>query len=334
MESVKKVKLTSSEIAALWVSYQNESVSLCILRYFSEKVEDRDVRSVVQDALKKCKDNFGLLQKIYAEESMTLPIGFTDEDVDPSAPRLYSDTFKLIYLRNMAEAALIHTSTSLARVTRRDIRAYYRHCLQDATEMNDRIVDVMLNKGIYIRAPYISAPEKSEMLTKRSFLTGFLGRRRPLTAVEIAGLYANMERNAYGRTLITGFAQVAKSVDSRKYFLRGKEIATKHVKELSSILIENDLTAPMAGDVNITESTTPPFSDKLMMSMISMLSSFSMSNYATGAAVSMRRDLPALYARLIGEVAAYGEDGMELTIEHGWLEQPPKADDRQALIGV
>ncbi|WP_284286306.1 hypothetical protein [Alicyclobacillus fastidiosus] len=32
-----------------------------------------------------------------------------------------------------------------------------------------------------------------------------------------------------------------------------------------------------------------------------------------------------------GEVMLYAEDGAEIAIYNGWLEQPPMADDRKAL---
>lgn len=103
----------------------------------------------------------------------------------------------------------------------RDIRAYYRAVLNDAAELNDHIVAAMLELGVYNRAPYISVPEKSAMLTKQSFLTGF--------------------------------AQTVKSDSARQYLWRGKEIATKHIKVFADVLIENDLSAPMVADVTVTE---------------------------------------------------------------------------------
>lgn len=86
MSSHGKVKLTSSEMAALWVSYQNQSLGWCFLRYFLEKAEDERIRSVMQFALNKCVVNFDRLCKVYAEEAMPVPIGFTEEDVEVCAP--------------------------------------------------------------------------------------------------------------------------------------------------------------------------------------------------------------------------------------------------------
>lgn len=43
--------LTSAEIANLWSQYMNDSLAACMIRYFLEKVEDKDIRSVLEFAL-------------------------------------------------------------------------------------------------------------------------------------------------------------------------------------------------------------------------------------------------------------------------------------------
>jgi hypothetical protein len=50
-----------------------------------------------------------------------------------------------------------------------------------------------------------------------------------LLALEITNLFHNLQTNAIGKALITGFAQVADTEDARDYFKRGKVIATKHI---------------------------------------------------------------------------------------------------------
>jgi len=43
-----QIKLTSSEIAAIWTSYIKKSMAKCILSYFLKHVENEDIRSIVQ----------------------------------------------------------------------------------------------------------------------------------------------------------------------------------------------------------------------------------------------------------------------------------------------
>ena len=35
---------------------------------------------------------------------------------------------------------------------------------------------------------------------------------------------------------------------------------------------------------------------------------------------------------MIPEIALYAEDGANIMIKHGWMEEPPQADNRDKLI--
>jgi hypothetical protein len=48
METEHQTRLTSSEIAALWSSYQNNSLAICVFKYFLEHVDDEDIKSIVK----------------------------------------------------------------------------------------------------------------------------------------------------------------------------------------------------------------------------------------------------------------------------------------------
>ena len=55
-------------------------------------------------------------------------------------------------------------------------------------------------------------------------------------------------------------------------------------------------------------------------------------NYATSMASSPRRDLTAIYTRCMAETASYSNDGTNIMIENGWMEEPPRVVDRDELI--
>ena len=78
--------------------------------------------------------------------------------------------------------------------------------------------------------------------------------------------------------------------------------------------------------------TIPPFSDRLMLQHVVMLNGIGIGNYATSMGSSLRHDLSVNYTRLIGEVANYGEDGINILIENKWLEEPPRTIDRRELV--
>jgi hypothetical protein len=56
--------------------------------------------------------------------------------------------------------------------------------------------------------------------------------------------------------------------------------------------------------------------------------------YGTGMSVSMRKDLALQYQRTITETQVYAEDGANIMINNGWMEQPPQVDDRKELARI
>lgn len=52
---------------------------------------------------------------------------------------------------------------------------------------------------------------------------------------------------------------------------------------------------------------------------------------ATAISVLMRSDLSLKYAKFIAEIMAYADEGKDLLIKRGWLEQPPLSTDRENL---
>ncbi|MFC7686990.1 DUF3231 family protein [Ureibacillus sp. GCM10028918] len=84
-------KLTSAEIASIWTAYMNDTMSKCVLGYFLKDVEDAEIRSIIKQAYDLASTHIEKLTSIFQEEQIPLPTGFTSEDVDMNAPRLYMD---------------------------------------------------------------------------------------------------------------------------------------------------------------------------------------------------------------------------------------------------
>lgn len=147
----------------------------------------------------------------------------------------------------------------------------------------------------------------------------------PLTTVEIAHLYVNMETNIVGKDMMLAFAQVAEHKKLRQYFSRGKNMANKHTKQLKKLFLKNDLPAPMPWDASIMDSKVAPFSDKLMLFLVTAWSMTGIAKYGAAAGASQRKDINVKYALLLAEVTLYAEDGANIMIDNGWLEEPPQA---------
>jgi hypothetical protein len=326
------IKLTAAEMSFLWTQYINDTASICVISHFLEKVEDEEVRPIIEFALNGSKHNISFLQDFFKNEKFPVPIGFTEDDVIKSAPKLFSDTYVLMYLRNMSVLGMTAGTVAIGLSTREDVIAFFKNVLKTAVGLQDLTRKLMLKQGTYIRPPFISTPDKVDFVQKQKFLAGYFGDKRPLSSVEITLLFNNVQTNAIGKTLITGFAQIAKHKEVKQYFLRGKQMAQKHIDIFSDILKKEDLPAPMSWDTALTDSTQTIFSDKLMMFHVSAMIAAGIGNYGTSMSGSPRRDLAVRYSSLIPEVAFYAEDGANIMIKHGWMEEPPQADDREKLI--
>ncbi|MBU9711936.1 DUF3231 family protein [Evansella tamaricis] len=330
----RPVKLSTSELADVWTAYMNDSMSICMISQFLQHIEDSEIEEVLQFALQLSKNHCDFIVSLFKSENCAIPYGFNlEEDVNLSAPILFSDTFYLMYLHNMGKIGANSFSLCLATSAREDLRNFFRQCVEEAMELFDRTSKVLLAKGLFLRPPQIELPSQVDFVEKQSFLNGWFGKRRPLNAIEVMNLYFNIERNQVGKSLITGFSQVTSSQEIAAYFNRGMDISGKYIEVFGSTLSEADLPSPMTWDTLPTTSTTSTFSDKLMMFHfhVTVLTGASVSHYGTSMGSSPRRDIGLNYNRLIQEILLFAEDGAEIMIDHGYLEQPPQAPNRREL---
>jgi hypothetical protein len=324
-------KLVSSEIAALWSAYMQNSMSYCIVQHFANVNEDIDSTDIIQSALTNCNFVVDEVEQIFQKENHAIPIGFTQEDVNLKAGRLYSDLFTLRYIKYMAAAGTAAAAALLEVLARSDIRDLFSKTSQIYMKLYNDACDLLLKKGAFVRSPTIAPMEKAEYLQSESFLSGLISKHRPLTAIELAHISKNTETNSIGRTFVAGFSQTAKSPEVRKFMERGTEIAAKHETVFRQILIEDGVPMPSTWDSTISQSIDAPFSDKLMMFQTNSLTAISVAGYGAAIGASLRKDLGGHYTRLVAEILDYANDGVKLMIENRWMEQPPQNVDREAL---
>jgi hypothetical protein len=335
MENEKQIRLTSMEISQLWAQYLNDSGSICILTYFLEKAEDAEIKSVIEYALELSKKHIEKLTSIFTEEKHAIPYGFKiEEDVDLSAPRLYSDNYVLNFIHQMSMIGLTTYAASLSGSTRADITDYYTECMSETMQLLKKSKDLLLSKGLYIRSPYLPNLERADFVKEQRFVWDIIGKKRPLVASEISNIFANTQRNAFGAATLAGFCQVAQDKQVKQFFVRGIEIAKKHTKLFGKKFEESYLSVPTTWATEITNSTVYTFSDKLMMFFTTALIGLSIGYYGTGIAQSPRVDIGIMYNRLMVEIQLYSEDGSNIMINNKWVEQPPIASDRDELANA
>ncbi|MCP8967799.1 DUF3231 family protein [Ectobacillus ponti] len=323
--------LTAAELGIIWNLYIANTMGVCLYRHFLKHAEDPDVHACLRDALKLSTDNVKQVTELYHREQLAPPLGFGDEDVRLDAPRLFSDAYCLQQLDMMLKLGSIYYTISLPGTSRLDVRELVTGMIFSTIQLSNRVIEVLLEKGMYVRPPYIPMPQGVEFVQKQSFFNGFFGDKRPLLGIEVGQIFSNVYFNVTKSVMLMGFSQVAEDRKLREYFLRGKEINKKQITVMNSFLVKEDLPPIVPQDYVVTQSTTPPYSDRLMLFLVTNLSSAKIRNFGDSIAVSPRHDLGACYGRLIVETGNFAEDGGNMLIERGWMERPPHTPDRNRL---
>ncbi|HYK72369.1 MAG TPA: DUF3231 family protein, partial [Pseudoneobacillus sp.] len=272
-----------------------------------------------------------VIRIIFEKENNVIPQGFSSDDVNMDAPALFADTFYLDYIKQMSRTGLAAHGLGLTLAVRDDIRKFYEESCQEAIQLDNLVTNLLLKKGLYIRAPFIEKPKHVEYVDDKDFLGKVFGKQRPLLAVEVTHLYGNMQANSLRKALTIGFSQVAKSKKVRQYMVQGRDIATKHLNILHSFLDDSNLRGPITWNDTVTDSTIAPFSDKLMMFHIGAVTAIGIADYGASLSTSLRMDETISYSRLASELLLFAKDGADLMIENGWMEKPPQASDRDKL---
>ncbi|ABR50490.1 hypothetical protein Amet_4418 [Alkaliphilus metalliredigens QYMF] len=332
MQDKAKIGLVASEVAGLWDSYVNDSLVICTLSYFIDKTEDEEVLQILQHALDVSNGHIQVITDIFNQEGLPIPKGFTKDDVNINAPRLYDDPFYLFYLTNVSQVAMGAYTLILNHVARSDVRNFFSDCISESVELYNKVSDVLLSQGIFIRAPKVEFSKNVSFVEEQNFFSGgLLGQKRNLVAREMTSIFASLRLNIIGGALITGFAQVAESTKVSEYLFRGSDLANKKVKTLIPLLLDENIPIPSTSNSFVTDSIVSPFSDKLMVYHVTLLNGGAIAQDGMALSTVLRFDLQLHYTRSMLDTAKYSEDGLDIMLKNRWLEQPPQAIDHKKL---
>jgi hypothetical protein len=326
-----RISLTAPEVSSLWTQFMFETMSIGFIKYALEHIKDEDIIEIYKHSLELSEGHVQNVKEFFAGEGVPIPKGFTEEDVNIHAPRLFQDPFYLFYIYIMTLQGLTGYSLSLSTSIRADLRKYYITCNSETMVLFEKVIDSLLTKGLFSRPAVLTPSEDIDFVKHQSFLTGWFGERRPLTGIEIGDITFNMNKMQMHVALKVGFSQVAASKKVRQYINRGMEISTKHIAAFEKIFREEKLNSPVSWQSHVTSSTTSPFSDKWMMYQVQLSSQIAIAFYGTALSVTSRADIAEKYMAMISELIRFAEDGANLMIENGWMEEPPKASDRRTL---
>ncbi len=328
---VQEDRLTSVEIGSLWNAYMSESFVHHLFVYFLKHMEDPVIKPTLINLVDATKDVLYLLKSVFEKEGIPVPRGFTSEDINLNAPRLFSDTFLIPLLKSMAKVSLQFFSLSYIDSTRKDMREFFRDALDRLVMHNQQAAELMLAKGTPVPPPYIPIPKKVDFVKNQDFLAGFFGDKRPLSVLEINDIFLNAQSNALGKAILLGYSQVVKSTEIKKFITSLLAVSNKYYADLTKILLHENITVPPSMDGEVLDSTESPISDRMILYHSNFMVSLGLQSYGMAIGMSPRRDLAVMYAKMMAEVGTYANKGAKLMIKNKWMEQPPLAPDRDAL---
>ncbi|MBN8210417.1 DUF3231 family protein [Bacillus sp. NTK071] len=329
-----KPKMSSTEIGALWMTYQKKTVILRMLEYFIEKSDDKKAKHLMEGLWKKLNPKVKQIEVMFQNEGAAVPIGFTSDDVFKNASKLYDHGFDIMFMRVLKEISMAMYTLHLSMAYREDIVKLYMDLTHLTQTYYNEFTQYLLTLGILPRPTYISAPESVEFITDKKYMkrSSLFGSKRAISTIEFAYLYHSIETNITGMQMITGFAQTAHDEKVRKYFRKGKELSKEIIIETGKILQQEDIQIPATPGGNVTTSQEAPFTDKLMMYCTYLLSNFGIGGQSFGAAFGLRNDLILKSGVFAKDVYEYAREGVELMIANNWMEEPPQMDHHDDLI--
>ncbi|MCP8969096.1 DUF3231 family protein [Ectobacillus ponti] len=319
--------VTSSELGVLWLTYQQKTMILRMLEYFIARADDEKAAGIMKGLYGEAHPYAERMKEIFQEEGAAVPIGFTVQDVEQNAPKLYDNGFDIMFIRLMKEISMGMHALNITMVYREDLILLFKDLTAITQKYYALCSGYLLEKGILARPPYIAMPQSVEFAESTRYLSGnpiadLFHEKRTLNTVELAHIYHSIEANIIGKQLIMGFAQVAQEEEARSFFREGAKLAESIIEELRHVLQKSGVQSPESSVGNLTLSTDAPFSDKLMMYCISLFCSFSMGGNSLGTAFSLRNDLPAKMTVFMKDIFEYAHKGAKIMIRHGWMEEP------------
>ena len=330
--SLKEVPLTSSELANLWMTYQEKTMILRILEYFIENAENDSVQ-LLQQQYNNATKAVEFIADIFHKEGAVLPIGFTKDDVYSGSPKLFDFEYDIMYLHMMTKVEMSLYSLFCGMSYRQDVNDFFIKLTSESQTINNQATQFLLNKGVLARPPFVSMPKEVHFIQDKNYKSAFnlFGETRSLNTIEVSLIHHAIETNLVGMQLMIGFAQVAKHKDVQNYFVKGMQLSKKIEVELGEFLRQSFIEPPATHAGKATTSKIPPFSDKLMMYNSSLLASFGLGSNALGGAFSLRNDLPLKMTLLSKDIFNFAQDGGKILIKQGWMEEPPQIEDRNQL---
>lgn len=322
----KTITLTAAEVSALWLQYLGDSMAVCVYKYFLNIVENNEIKPILEFALQLAESHITKITKFLDSANFQIPKGFTENDVNVNAPRLFSDQFLLFYSYIMTIHGITAYGLAVTNTERQDIQDYFFDCTISSKELFQKIVELAKNQPKYTSVPSIPSPHGVEFMESPGIISNLIGDKRPLNSSEISTLFFNSTKTGFVSSLSLAFSQVAVREDVRNFMLKNVKLAGKDAESFDTILQQDHLPIPEKWDDEITNSTVSPFSDKLIMFHAGFLVNAALTYYGASLGSSYRSDIIVNYSKVFTHAMEAGAISYNIMVKHGWLEKQPEAN--------
>lgn len=323
MGNANSQSLTASELGYLWTGYSINEMSLWFLTVFQQHAQDQDVKNMYSYAIECTNELLAGRRRLLSNNGHSVPLGFSETDINLNSPPLFSDRFLSLYLYSGVQLGLEFHSRALAFSTREDVREYNQECLTSTTLLFNKVSEVVQSKSFYQRPPSLPPQNFPEKIQKTSYLNGWWGDSRPMNSMEMANLYLIMDVLLVMETLFMFFAQTSPSEDVKELMQKNVTVVKNQYHELAELLKKDNLPIPFTYAAEIKGSASPVFSERIMVCHLAGLFGSLISEYGFSLGTVMKHDLVKTYTTQIGKTGSQAEKISRFLIEKGWLEKVP-----------
>ena len=230
------IKVTSSELGSLWMTYQSASAILILSDLFKSKTIDKEAQDILSSYIIEEQNIKNEIVKIYNKEEAVIPMAFDERDVIRNALSLFDDIYHIMFLRQMMKLNFGHSAVFSAMSYEKEVHDIFKLNYDVADKYYIMTTNYLLRKGVLAKPPHVTMPKQVEFIEDKNYMSGFniFSGKRSVNTVEVGYINEAIEDNIFGMQMMLGFAQVATESEVKKYFIEGKELAKKIITELST----------------------------------------------------------------------------------------------------
>lgn len=334
MTTEAKIKLTSTELGTLWMTYRATRATIAKCESMKNKTIEKEAQNIIISYISEVQTITDKIVNVFNNEKVPIPIAFDESDAIQEAPPLFDDIFHIMLIRQMMKLNFGHCAMYSTMSYMKEVQDILMTNNDISGKFYIMATNYLLGKGVLVKPPYVTMPKQTEIIKDKNYMSGInlFSDKRQLDTIEVGFLNEVIQNNVFGMQLMIGFAQVSTDNDIKEYFVEGSKLSKEIISKLTNVLLESNIQAQSSSAGKVTDSTVAPFSEKLMMFTTCIMSSTAVGFSVVGTPFSMRSDLQTILALISKDILAFAKKGGKLIIEKGWLEQPPQMEDRNQLI--